>query len=111
MQYDISISTKGQLVLPKEIRDKFKLSSGSKLRVSVEKEKIILQPRTLEDEVQDIVAFSIMKDGKKVSKETIKEYQAKLHKAIDKMAKEADEAYQKGDYVTLAELKSEKKNV
>ncbi len=30
MEYDVVMSSKGQFVLPKEIRDKFQLSAGSK---------------------------------------------------------------------------------
>ena len=111
MQYDVSISTKGQLVLPKEIRDKLKLNSGSKLKVFVEKGKIVLQPRTLEDELQDIVASSILKDGKEITKDTIKEYRARIRQAIDRMADDAADAYKNKNYLTLAELKSENKDV
>ena len=111
MQYDVSISTKGQLLLPKEIRDKFKLNSGSKLKVFVEKGKIVLQPRTVEDELQDIIAFSILKDGKEITKDTVKEYRAKIKQAIDRMVDDATDAYINKDYLTLAELKSENKDV
>ena len=93
--------------MPKEIRDQFKLNSGSKLRVSVEQGKIILQPRTVEDELQAIVVYSIRKDGKQVTKETVKEYQAKLRQAVDKISEEAEEAYNNKDYISLAEMKRE----
>jgi len=111
MQYDVSVSTKGQLVLPKEIRDKFKLNSGSKIRVSVEKGKIVLQPRTMEDELKEIVVFFILKDGKQVTKDTMREYQEKLRLAIDRMAEDAEEAYKNKDYLSLAELKREVEDV
>ena len=111
MQYDVSISTKGQLVLPKEIRDKFKLNSGSKMRITVEQGKIVLQPRTLENELYDIIISSIVKDGKQVTKETFEEYQAKFRIAIDTIAAEADEAYVRKEYISLAELKREAGNV
>jgi len=38
------ISSKGQLVVPKEIRDKLKIKSGTFLNVHLEKNHIILTP-------------------------------------------------------------------
>lgn len=107
MQFDVSISTKGQLVLPKEIRDKFQLNVGSKLRVFVENGNIVLQPRSFEDNIRDFISSAILKDGKKVDGTTLKEYHAKFRKAIDQMVAEAEAEYQAGDYISLGDLKRE----
>ena len=41
----ITMSSKGQLVLPKAIRERLKLSAGTKVRVTVDaKERVILTP-------------------------------------------------------------------
>ena len=105
MQFDVSISTKGQLVLPKEIRDKFQLKVGSKLRVFVENGKIVLQPRSLEDDVRDFISAAIVKDGKKVSGATLKEYHAKFRTAISHMVVEAEAEYEAGQCISLSDLK------
>ena len=110
-QYDVTISSKGQLVLPKELRDKFRLNSGSKIKIIVDGEQIILQPRTVLDELQNIIIDNITKDGKLANEETVKEYQVKIKKALDKMIAEADHEYNKKEYVTLADLKREDGNV
>ena len=107
MQFDVSISTKGQLVLPKEIRDKFQLNVGSKLRVFVENERIVLQPRSFEEDVRDFISSAIRQDGKKVNGDTLQEYQAKFRKAIDQMVAEAEAEYQAGEYISLGDLKRE----
>ena len=107
MQFDVSISTKGQLVLPKEIRDKFQLNVGSKLRVFVENERIVLQPRSFEEDVRDFISSVIRQDGKKVNGDTLQEYQAKFRKAIDQMVAEAEAEYQAGEYISLGDLQRE----
>ena len=107
MQFDVSISTKGQLVLPKEIRDKFQLNVGSKLRVFVENGRIVLQPRSFEEDVRDFISSAIRQDGKKVNGDTLQEYQAKFRKAIDQMVAEAEAEYQAGEYISLGDLKRE----
>jgi AbrB family looped-hinge helix DNA binding protein len=110
-EYDVTISSKGQFVLPKEIRDKFKLSTGSKIKIIVDGESIILKPRTIADELQDLVIADIVKDGKAVTEKNIREYQTKLNKAFDIIVAEAELEYNKKEYVSLAELKRENENV
>ena len=110
-QYDVTISSKGQLVLPKEIRDKFRLNAGSKIKIFVNGGQIILQPRTVADELQNIVLDSIAKDGKLATEETVKEYQAKIKTALDTMITEADDEYCKKEYMTLDDLKQDELNV
>jgi AbrB family looped-hinge helix DNA binding protein len=111
MEYDVTISSKGQFVLPKEVRDKFKLSTGSKIKIIVDGENIILKPRTIADELQDLILTDIVKDGKAVTEETIRKYQTKLNKAFDAMVAEAEQEYNKKEYVSLAELKQENGNL
>lgn len=107
MQYDVTISSKGQLVLPKEIRTQFKLGSGSKIKIIVDGEQIILRPRTVADELQDLLLAEIARDGKPVNETTVKEYQQKLNRALDKMVAEAEQEYNAKEYVSLAELKGD----
>lgn len=104
-EYDVVISTKGQFVLPKEIREKFKLSTGSKIKVLVDGEQITLRLRTVADELQDLIFTDIAKTGKKISGEIVKEYQVKLNQAIDKIVAEADQEYGNKEYVSLNDLR------
>lgn len=110
-EYDVTISSKGQFVLPKEVRDKFKLSTGSRIKIIVEGEQIILKPRTVADELQDLILADIAKDGKSINQGTVKEYQVKLNKALDSIVAEAEQEYNKKEYVSLDELKRDNENV
>ena len=110
MEYDVIISSKGQFILPKEIRDKFRLGTGSKVKIIVDGDEIILKPRTISDELKDLMS-DIAKDGRLVTEQTIKEYQAQLNYALERMVAEAEQEYTAKEYVTLADLKREEGNV
>lgn len=45
----ICVGEKGQIVIPKKIRDDFKIEKGIKLLITEEKGKIVLKPITLQD--------------------------------------------------------------
>jgi AbrB family looped-hinge helix DNA binding protein len=108
MEYDVVMSSKGQL--PKEIRDKFKLGAGSKVKIIIDGEQIILKPRTISDELQDLIRADIAKDGKPVTEKTVKEYQVQLNKALDSLVAEAEQEYSKKEYISLSDLKRENVN-
>jgi len=44
VEYEIKMTSKGQLTIPKEIRDKLGLKAGDFLRAQVEKGHILLKP-------------------------------------------------------------------
>ncbi len=110
-EYDVTISSKGQFVLPKEVRDKFKLSVGSKVKIIVDGEIITLKPRTIADELEDLVLADIVKNGEDITKEIIQKYQTKLNKAFDIMIAETEQEYSRKEYVSLTKLKQESENV
>lgn len=110
-EFDVIVSSKGQVVLPKEVRDRFRLGAGSKIKVIVDGEQIILKPRTISDELQDLILADIVKDGKPITKETIREYQVKINKALDSIVAEGEQEYKAKQYVTLSDLKKEENNV
>ena len=43
----VSLSTKGQLVIPARVRDALRLQSGQRLAVTVERGNIVLKPNSL----------------------------------------------------------------
>lgn len=49
------LSTKGQLVIPKEIRQALNLKPGAKFRIEVIEGQIVLSPMFAKDEVRQIV--------------------------------------------------------
>ncbi len=44
--YRVRLTSKGQLVIPKALREKYKLKEGSLLRVIAEDERMMLMPET-----------------------------------------------------------------
>ena len=45
----VSVGEKGQIVIPKKIRDDLKIQKGVKLLVSEEKDRVILKPVTFDE--------------------------------------------------------------
>jgi hypothetical protein len=72
---------------------------------------IILKPRSVADELQDLILAVIVKDGKSVTAETVKEYQIQLNTALDHIVAEAEQEYDNKEYVSLADLKRENNHV
>ncbi len=46
----ITVGEKGQIVIPKKMREDFKLNKGTKLLVSEEKDKIVVKPITVDED-------------------------------------------------------------
>ena len=57
------MTTKGQITIPKEIREKFNLAEGSKLKVVFNDQEIIFKPITIADEFEDLILADIAKEG------------------------------------------------
>lgn len=110
-EYEVKMSSKGQVVLPKKVRDQFKLCAGSKIRIIVDGENIVFKPRTIADEFQDLILADVIKDGKNINEKTVSEYKNKLNQALDHMVDEADREYDNHEYVSLEKLKQEDTNV
>ena len=90
------MTTKGQITVPKEIREKFNLSEGSKLKVVYNDQEIIFKPITIADEFEDLMLADIAKEG-------LEGYQAKAMLLAKKA--EFDKAFER----LLEERKSEGK--
>lgn len=45
----VSVGQKGQIVIPKKLREEFKIDKGTKLLVSEENDRIILKPVALDE--------------------------------------------------------------
>lgn len=67
MQGVTSITQKGQVVIPKSIRDQFKLQPSDKIRFSVKGNKIIAEPIPSVDDM-----YGIIKTKKVLSKQDMK---------------------------------------
>ena len=46
----ISVGEKGQIVIPKKLRDEFKIEKGTKLLISEDNDKIVIKPANLKED-------------------------------------------------------------
>ncbi|MBP2657182.1 MAG: SpoVT / AbrB like domain protein [Firmicutes bacterium] len=106
-RYNVKVSTKGQIVLPKELRDKFNIKHNCEVKVFADDEQIYIKPIKFEDEFQDMVMYCLKRAGKPINEDTIREYESRVRDSIDRMVLESREEYARGEYITLDELKRE----
>ena len=59
----VIMTTKGQITVPKEIRDKFNLAEGSKLKIIYNNEEIIFRPITIADEFEELILADLAREG------------------------------------------------
>jgi len=82
MQTITSVTSKGQVVIPKIIRDQFNIKAFSKVKFSIQDQKIILEPTPVIDEMFGFFAKRTKKKlTKKVQKQIIKQARAKKFKS------------------------------
>lgn len=110
MLYDVQINDRGQITIPKELRDTVNFKAYDKLRLSTDvNDRIIVYKPNIFDDVEDLIRKDLIKEG--LSSEQIEkrlpEYKGELGKALLKMAAEVDEEIGRGDYVTLANFNKE----
>ncbi len=73
--YRTVISTKGQVVIPKEVREKLGLVPGTVLRVRVDGKRVILEP--VEEPPEDV----FIEAGPRIVEEVLKEAKSLSDKA------------------------------
>ena len=106
-EFEITLGKKGQIVIPKEIRDELSLNSDSKLKLYVDNKRIIIEPAKTEDEFKDMVMYCLKRDNKPINEDTIREYEIKVQNSIERIFAEAREEVARGEYITLEQLEKE----
>jgi AbrB family looped-hinge helix DNA binding protein len=76
MIYTSTITQKGQILIPKELRDKLHLKSGDRVSYSIQEEKIYIEPVISVDEAAGMFADKA-KGKKPLTKKEMKEIIAK----------------------------------
>ena len=108
--YDVQMNNRGQITIPKELRDTVNLHAYDKLKVSMDSDgRIVLYKPDFFDDVEDLIRKDLESEGLTVEQieEKLPERKKELGKALLKMASEVDEEMQRGEYVTLDQLKEE----
>ena len=110
MLYDVQINDRGQITIPKELRDSVNLHAYDKLKLSVDEDgKIVLYKSDFFDDVEDLIRKDLEKEGLSLEQieKKLPERKKELGKALLKMAHEVNEEIERGEYVTLDQLKDE----
>lgn len=110
MFYDVQINDRGQITIPKELRDTVNLKAHDKLKLSTDTNgRIVVYKPNFFDDVEDLIRKDLVKGG--LSAEQIErklpERKEELGNALLKMASEVDEEIKRGEYVTLTDFNKE----
>ena len=73
MENNIKITSKGQITIPKEIRDSLHLEKGNYLSVQVKDGCIILQPVVEKDDKQKLMEYARYASGKSFGLKKVRE--------------------------------------
>lgn len=107
MLYDVQINDRGQITIPKELRDTVNLKAHDKLKISTDTNgRIIVYKPDFFDDLEDLIRKDLVKEG--LSAEQIErklpERKEELGRALLKTASEVDEEIKCGEYVTLTDF-------
>ena len=108
--YDVQINDRGQITIPKELRDTVNLHAYDKLKLSIDSDgRIVLYKSDFFDDVEDLIRKDLEKEGLSLEEieRKIPERKKELGKVLLKMAEEVDEEIERGEYVTLDKLNEE----
>ncbi len=81
----VKLSSKGQLIIPKHIRQELQLKSGAEFEVDIVDGKIILQPIVKQEELQQILTkLRQIAHGTELLDELEAEHQQEINKDIQR---------------------------
>jgi AbrB family looped-hinge helix DNA binding protein len=110
MLYDVQINDRGQITIPKELRDTGNLQAHDRLKLSINSDgRIVLYKSDFFDDVEDLIRKDLESEGltaEQVEKK-LPERKKELGKALLKMANEVDQEIERGEYITLEQLNEE----
>jgi len=108
--FDVQINERGQITIPKELRNKANINPKDTLLLKFDDEgRIILVKKDIFNDLEDLIKKDLISQGfsEKDFNAKIPERKKELAKALLKMAEEAEDEINKGDFSTLDELKHE----
>jgi AbrB family looped-hinge helix DNA binding protein len=110
MEYT-TLTSKGQVTVPKEIRDKFNWKEGTKLKFYLDGEELKVKEIMIADEMEDLLLRDLMDLGYKGKELKAKLFERKdiLNKTFDKFIEERfqEETVSLDD--AISDIKNEKK--
>lgn len=111
--FEIQVNERGQITIPKELREKIKINPRDNLRIDIDEQgRLILFKKDLLDDLEDLIKRDLINEGysEEDFAEKIPERKKELAKALMKVVKESEQQYEQGEYTSLQDLKKELKD-
>jgi AbrB family looped-hinge helix DNA binding protein len=112
-QFDVQINERGQITIPKELRDKVNIHPKENLKISIDNQgRLILCKKDLLDDLEDLIKRDLMNEGYTEEDFVIEipERKKRLAKALLKMVEESKKEFEEGKCTSLEDLKQEFKD-
>ena len=111
--FDVQVNERGQITIPKELREKINIYPKDNLKISIDDQgRIVLSKKDLLDDLEDLIQKDLLNEGysQEDLAEKIVERKKELGKALLKMVGESDKEFENGEYTSLEDLKQELKD-
>ncbi len=111
--FDVQINDRGQITIPKELRDIAKLNPQETLKIDIDNNgRLILYKKDILDELEDLIKKDLLKEGFSQDdfKDLIPQRKKELAKALLKISDNSTKEIKDNDYTTLEDFKEELKD-
>lgn len=108
--FDVQINERGQITIPKELRDKANLTPQDTLKIQLDSSgKILLYKKDIFDDLEDLIKRDLIKEGYTSYDfdKMIPIRKKELAQSLNKMAEDSSQQIRDGEYTTLSDLKKE----
>jgi len=108
--FDIQVNERGQITIPKELREKVNINPRDNLKIHVDEEgRLILFKKDLLDDLEDLIKRDLRNEGFSEEDfiEKVPERKKELANALMKIVNESEQQYARGEFTTLQTLKKE----
>lgn len=112
-QFDVQVNERGQITIPKELRDKINIYPKDNLKIAIDDQgRIVLYKKDLLDDLEDLIKRDLLNEGysKEDISEKVIERKKELAKSLLKMVEESEKGFEKGAFTSLEDLKQELKD-
>lgn len=110
IQFDVQVNERGQITIPKELRDKVHIHPKENLKIAVDDQgRIILYKKDLIDDLEDLIKRDLINEGYSEDDfaKKLPERKKELAKALLKMVEESNKEFEEGKFTSLEDLKQE----
>ena len=111
--FDIQVNERGQITIPKPLRDKLHIHPNENLKIDVDEfGRLVLYKKDLIDDLEDLIKRDLINEGFSEADfaKKVPERKKELAKALMTMVKESEMEIERGESTSLENLKKELTN-